>query len=112
MVRLKEEQQVTSCLDAVFQFHYGTIKSKISINYLINIYIFQFHYGTIKSEAHIRGISELRYFNSTMVRLKGAGETPLTVPEPHFNSTMVRLKVCNLIAFRSFFIISIPLWYD
>ena len=33
--------------------------------------VFQFHYGTIKSLPHPRSPNNNSYFNSTMVRLKG-----------------------------------------
>ena len=36
-------------LPLLFQFHYGTIKSKLQEMQAAGYEIFQFHYGTIKS---------------------------------------------------------------
>ena len=33
-----------------FQFHYGTIKSKVRLGDDVTHVVFQFHYGTIKSK--------------------------------------------------------------
>ena len=51
MVRLKGDfaERATDC-DRPFQFHYGTIKSRLK-RYLIGVQkVFQFHYGTIKRQ--------------------------------------------------------------
>ena len=77
---------------AVFQFHYGTIKSIGGDCLGFRFGEFQFHYGTIKSDEPIE---------------------VTTQSVPNFNSTMVRLKGKNWrrqLSKRS--IISIPLWYD
>ena len=54
---------------AVFQFHYGTIKSDAQKK--AQQAVFQFHYGTIKSHEFLFILELSSYFNSTMVRLKG-----------------------------------------
>ena len=54
--------------------------------------VFQFHYGTIKSLPHPRSPNNSSYFNSTMVRLKARLEYLLPFANRYFNSTMVRLK--------------------
>ena len=59
--------------------------------------VFQFHYGTIKSLPHPRSPKNSSYFNSTMVRLKARLEYLLPFANRYFNSTMVRLKVIILI---------------
>ena len=83
-------QSCTSTLLTEFQFHYGTIKS-LTLTYSDeNLTQFQFHYGTIKSITMTRFMACLQSFNSTMVRLKDHR------PELH----------------RSYYKVSIPLWYD
>ena len=71
MVRLKEENgDMNILVSAIFQFHYGTIKSKLVAYAFISKIEFQFHYGTIKRNMS-RAYSMLFFdFNSTMVRLK------------------------------------------
>ena len=54
--------------------------------------VFQFHYGTIKSLPHPRSPKNSSYFNSTMVRLKVCWLTYQVTGMTYFNSTMVRLK--------------------
>ena len=48
MVRLKVNVIHLPCRIALFQFHYGTIKSTASANGTLEGTTFQFHYGTIK----------------------------------------------------------------
>ena len=55
-------------------------------------YIFQFHYGTIKSRLARDVEFTFRDFNSTMVRLKEFCVSIEPRPPTNFNSTMVRLK--------------------
>ena len=71
--------------------------------------VFQFHYGTIKSE---KEMNLAIYFNSTMVRLKGDLNVPTRPDTGNFNSTMVRLKEGSGWAWFLRNPISIPLWYD
>ena len=54
--------------------------------------VFQFHYGTIKSKKLFLSISDFYYFNSTMVRLKEYRLAYYPCCHGDFNSTMVRLK--------------------
>ena len=50
MVRLKAfESNVSGAMPYVFQFHYGTIKSKNDFYTKVSRRLFQFHYDTIKS---------------------------------------------------------------
>ena len=58
--------------------------------------LFQFHYGTIKSRMARENRIGDAYFNSTMVRLKVFNGIILFVAIFNFNSTMVRLKVYSL----------------
>ena len=96
--------------------------------------IFQFHYGTIKSKTKKKRQYERLYFNSTMVRLKVCPSSAIMHGLTHFNSTMVRLKdgkksassetrirfkfhygtIKSALGFGVLFgiRISIPLWYD
>ena len=53
--------------------------------------VFQFHYGTIKSLPHPRSPNNSSYFNSTMVRLKDLDIAQMSNDYNNFNSTMVRL---------------------
>jgi len=54
-----------------FQFHYGSVKSRIAGKRLYEMSIFQFHYGSVKSGLKSNQMTSLvRNFNSTMVRLK------------------------------------------
>ena len=55
---------------AVFQFHYGTIKSQQDYYGTDYVTEFQFHYGTIKRFMDQDGGTASSNFNSTMVRLK------------------------------------------
>ena len=93
MVRLKVVDAQKKAQQAVFQFHYGTIKSHeflfiLELSSYFNSTMvrlkgrtcgfhdskgvqFQFHYGTIKRVPRAPTISCVAYFNSTMVRLKG-----------------------------------------
>ena len=48
MVRLKVKKYLLKDEAIKFQFHYGTIKSKLEPDIFINFNSFQFHYGTIK----------------------------------------------------------------
>ncbi len=54
--------------------------------------LFQFHYGTIKSRGKLPDNVNPFYFNSTMVRLKAEEAAKAAMEEANFNSTMVRLK--------------------
>ena len=47
MVRLKVESQSAKADQLLFQFLYGTIKSKLSLDELNRVWKFQFLYGTI-----------------------------------------------------------------
>ena len=118
MVRLKASVTCSEVSASIFQFHYGTIKSKEKVIILDNSTKFQFHYGTIKSGRRSLLSVSLEYFNSTMVRLKGINEAiaqsemkfqfhygtiKSTISQScsgsallYFNSTMVRLKVSCL----------------
>ena len=49
MVRLKAAARMQGGCVAVFQFHYGTIKSMKNYSEKSLRNLFQFHYGTIKS---------------------------------------------------------------
>ncbi len=53
---------------------------------------FQFHYGSVKSKLSTGGAKTFEHFNSTMVRLKDGYESILFKTVKDFNSTMVRLK--------------------
>ena len=120
---------------AVFQFHYGTIKSQQDYYGTDYVTEFQFHYGTIKTGRAASARHCVRAFNSTMVRLKllflagikrpvrffqfhygtikRGGEQRTRAWVPSFNSTMVRLKACILRSKRrTIYQVSIPLWYD
>ena len=98
---------------AIFQFHYGTIKSSNTPVCSSGRKRFQFHYGTIKRQRNLLSVVWVQYFNSTMVRLKVVGQEPAIelakfqfhygtiksvatwntlCPLWNFNSTMVRLK--------------------
>ena len=76
--------------------------------------VFQFHYGTIKSciKQAIQG-NGFAYFNSTMVRLKEENANELTESQFKFQfhyGTIKRVLTTSLIF--TFVLISIPLWYD
>ena len=91
MVRLKESLTRHPYVAwQTFQFHYGTIKRLRRCSWRTAGSGFQFHYGTIKSSSPAVLIAVIAHFNSTMVRLKDR-----------------RLR-CSV----SFYMISIPLWYD
>ena len=96
MVRLKVAEAMGVAINAaLFQFHYGTIKSALFVKDYLDDPEFQFHYGTIKSIRygflrHGRG-----YFNSTMVRLKAIVPRSSFRLCTDFNSTMVRLKASS-----------------
>ena len=70
MVRLKDVSVPSIPFLNKFQFHYGTIKSRLVAEAFIPNDKFQFHYGTIKSLKRLRQPTKQSYFNSTMVRLK------------------------------------------
>ena len=71
MVRLKALPLLDYVTSGVFQFHYGTIKSRDIAKETNQANIFQFHYGTIKrSTIYVKVGTMVLYFNSTMVRLK------------------------------------------
>ena len=54
MVRLKENVRNKASRNGLFQFHYGTIKSRVIPKYSKQILSFQFHYGTIKSLHYVK----------------------------------------------------------
>jgi len=54
--------------------------------------VFQFHYGSVKSSSFALRLFAYQYFNSTMVRLKDDLDKLATTLNTNFNSTMVRLK--------------------
>jgi len=52
MVRLKgNASQTIIHIQDLFQFHYGSVKSNIAIQSLLNSLLFQFHYGSVKRVA-------------------------------------------------------------
>ena len=71
LVRLKAENNSELCdmLDE-FQFHIGTIKSKVCYVRVSYDVMFQFHIGTIKSHLPNHSRQKSYRFNSTLVRLK------------------------------------------
>jgi len=74
--------------------------------------IFQFHFGTIKSDGSSGSRNIASTFNSTLVRLKDWADVYLVKDDFAFNSTLVRLKVFAIILLFICKILSIPLWYD
>ena len=71
MVRLKDLNSFpVSAVTSDFNSTMVRLKVEAGMNpYLQDV--FQFHYGTIKSRMNSRLSKQIRYFNSTMVRLKG-----------------------------------------
>ena len=53
MVRLKVGSENSLALFALFQFHYGSIKSLLAAWKVKIWYLFQFHYGSIKSDFEV-----------------------------------------------------------
>ena len=95
-----------------FQFHYGTIKS-LTARIIRGLQrLFQFHYGTIKRPPPLIMTVEFARFNSTMVRLKGGtGDTITVRPWFQFHYGTIKRAAAGEVA-DSWFIVSIPLWYD
>ena len=95
MVRLKDRYCIWRQHQALFQFHYGTIKRSRDIEWSYSNYLFQFHYGTIK---RVRNITEkvcFFYFNSTMVRLKVSSSCALYTWIPEFQFHYGTIKSPN-----------------
>ncbi len=82
----------------IFQFHYGSVKRAIANNYKFRLAEFQFHYGSVKRQPSLLKKPPRRYFNSTMVRLKAASPFSSAIRLINFNSTMVRLKALTTFA--------------
>ena len=112
MVRLKVSYPFFKVNPAiVFQFHYGTIKSRLGYPFSYQVPIFQFHYGTIKRVRKYSPTNHADNFNSTMVRLK---EELAMFLEKYYKfqfhyGTIKRFP--RLLTIRQV-PISIPLWYD
>jgi len=71
MVRLKDKDPDNwKNRQAVFQFHYGSVKREQYDQAKRGSAGFQFHYGSVKRIKQASGMVELKDFNSTMVRLK------------------------------------------
>ena len=73
LVRLKASvENFKSSLNAAFQFHTGSIKSRHLISDFLGTQKFQFHTGSIKSRKEFIN-KRLNFFgfNSILVRLKG-----------------------------------------
>ena len=60
----------TQTLYLTFQFHKGTIKTRMQPQHTIRRGRFQFHKGTIKTQENGETILPFDYFNSIKVRLK------------------------------------------
>ncbi len=95
-----------------FQFHYGTIESKISVYQPHRRSSFQFHYGTIESRKQYsdnQRVLTFQFHYGTIERYHGFF---FSKAFNDFNSTMVRLRgwMGRIYYWRSW--ISIPLWYD
>ena len=73
-----------------FQFHTGSIKSKLETEDLTDLIVFQFHTGSIKS----------------------TGAATFDMVEASFNSILVRLKVQAMILHAPVFKSFIPYWFD
>ena len=88
------------------------LKEQAIIHKFFNI-LFQFHYGTIKSRS---GWTISRYFenfNSTMVRLKGLGVSASSPTNSKFQFHYGTIKSASEKTLeRPEKQISIPLWYD
>ncbi len=73
---------------------------------------FQFHYGSISSRVLLQLLALSLGFNSTMVQLVRCGMERIIKNPQGFNSTMVQLVLCSLFAIEQNFCVSIPLWFN
>ena len=127
-------QEIENTAENHFQFHDGTIGTKLFERYGFQPITFQFHDGTIGTNRSAKRPKNLLTFNSTMVRLEPAGRgsarTSMTLSIPRwydwngrfiplaltgestFNSTMVRLEQKRSSMSLSLYMLSIPRWYD
>ena len=90
MVRLKDQSPLSASTGMRFQFHYGTIKSRVTCN-------------TIQANL---------YFNSTMVRLKVSEDEIKGIDKNKFQFHYGTIKSAILYSKHPMDAISIPLWYD
>ena len=113
MVRLKAKLIKHNAEGYIFQFHYGTIKSRLARD--VEFTFRDFNSTMVRLKEFCVSIEPRppTNFNSTMVRLKERCVACFKVRGFYFNSTMVRLKVkSNFGVYLNGNNISIPLWYD
>ena len=112
MVRLKGHAPDVIPGFHAFQFHYGTIKSRL-IDSSTGCIVY-FNSTMVRLKVHERIITGFftAYFNSTMVRLKETAEQKLekeTRFQFHYGTIKSKETPKSLASGRN---ISIPLWYD
>ena len=111
MVRLKVVAIISSIIVAIFQFHYGSVKSAGDAILSLRYWRFQFHYGSVKRHLCANTAPADFNFNSTMVRLKETWKSRcVNVTEFQFHYGSVKRGLFSTLTLLEQGI-SIPLWF-